>query len=563
MHWLRPSRPGSRGTHRRFIGWSLVVLLLTGLIGATPHQSAAAGYVRPFGPNAPWNIPVAALPRHPASTSYANLLYNDAPDRPGNFNLSFDDYTYPVYEVTSGLPQYTVQLSTNWGNMDGHTMPWDPSWQPAPGTDAQVIVIDPASGYEWDLFKVSVNTATQTISATNANLIQRGLDAGTGSDPASYFTKENGFRPSRGIGIQYLAMLVRPEEITQGSIPHALSMPIRNTDGTTYVAPATKLEHNTGIPGIPEGTRFALQVTDAEIEQWISTLPSGLSLSARNAARTIAHALRDYGWFITDTAGSAPFQFEARVSAGSEWDALGLGTQTLGGKEYPRDLLDGLITSDRIYTLVPSDQYPPYWRFDGNANDASTYGYNGTLLGGAGFSSGRVGQALNLDGIDDYVSVPHQDAFTQAPFTVVGWVQFDQLSSTRGASQYLFRMRHNDVPWHAWRIELEATTNKLMAQVINAGQQAFTLSSSSAVTTGTWYHVALSVDANDQATFYVNGQPQGSVNTGSLFFANSDLRIGTNNPTGNNLDGRMDEVRLYRSALSQSQIQAIMQAESP
>ena len=36
----------------------------------------------------------------------------------------------------------------------------------------------------------------------------------------------------------------------------------------------------------------------------------------------------------------------------------GLATQPVDYKEYPRDLLDGLITPDNIYAIAPSDQYP-------------------------------------------------------------------------------------------------------------------------------------------------------------------------------------------------------------
>jgi hypothetical protein len=46
------------------------------------------------------------------------------------------------------------------------------------------------------------------------------------------------------------------------------------------------------------------------------------------------------------------------VSAGYEWSDLGLDTVEVGGKQYPRDLLDGLMMRERIYVLVPSDDYP-------------------------------------------------------------------------------------------------------------------------------------------------------------------------------------------------------------
>jgi hypothetical protein len=159
---------------------------------------------------------------------------------------------------------------------------------------------------------------------------------------------------SRGIGVPYLAMLIRPAEVREGRIRHAASMPIRNTDGKAYVAPATKLEHPNNPPGIPEGMRFALDMTDEEIEEWVVTLPARV----RKSARVIGRALRDYGWFITDTSGSAKIQLESCVTAGDAWEALGFTEFEERGKTYPRDLLDGLMRRERIYAIVASDQYP-------------------------------------------------------------------------------------------------------------------------------------------------------------------------------------------------------------
>ena len=334
------------------IAWRAVAAALSILVAAATSPAATMGSdrqpgdERAFGPQAPWNVPVAGLPRDPRSDRYAELLWTAAPaDRPGDFNLNFDAYTYPVYYADQATGLYPVQ--TKWRtNLDHQRMPWNPAWRGAAGSDAQAIVLDPATGREWDLWQVSFDG--KTVRATNGSLVR-----------GDYRTKEDGNPPSRGIGIQYLAMLVRPREIADGAIRHALSMPIKNTSRTAYVAPATKLEGKGRTEdAIPEGTRFALEATDKEIDAWADGLPEALPPAARRSARIIARALRDYGWFITDNAGGATFQFESRVTAGDAWVALGLGERSVGWKEYPRDLLDGLFTPGRIYAIVPSDQYP-------------------------------------------------------------------------------------------------------------------------------------------------------------------------------------------------------------
>ncbi len=67
-----------------------------------------------------------------------------------------------------------------------------------------------------------------------------------------------------------------------------------------------------------------------------------------------------------------------------------------------------------------------YYKGDGNAND-SVAGRNGTLVNGAGFDSGVVGQAFRFDGVNDFVSVADDDVWTFAsnPFTIALWANFD------------------------------------------------------------------------------------------------------------------------------------------
>jgi hypothetical protein len=314
-----------------------------------PSKAPSDPCARPFGPNAPWNVPVAGLSRHSRTNVYAERLWEDGSKTAGNINLSFDEYTYPVYHTDQANGQYPVRI--NWNSpLEGKVIPWHPNWRPAKGTDAQVIILDPDTGREWDLWQVKFDG--RTVRATNGNLV-----------PGNYWTREVGFKPSRGAGIPYLAMLVRPYEIECGEIPHALSMAIRNTDGDSYVAPATKLEHPDHGPGVPEGMRFALDVSDADIEAWLAELPEEVPEATRQSARIIGRALRDYGWFITDTAGSAHLQFEYRGTAGDQWERLGLGHLEVDDFHvYPRDLLDGLLKKERIYAIVPSDDYPPSLR---------------------------------------------------------------------------------------------------------------------------------------------------------------------------------------------------------
>jgi hypothetical protein len=58
-------------------------------------------YQRPYGPRAPWNVPLQGIPHHPESGLWAERLWRlSTAARPGNFNLGgFENYSYSVYWI--------------------------------------------------------------------------------------------------------------------------------------------------------------------------------------------------------------------------------------------------------------------------------------------------------------------------------------------------------------------------------------------------------------------------------------------------------------------------------
>jgi len=65
-----------------------------------------------------------------------------------------------------------------------------------------------------------------------------------------------------------------------------------------------------------------------------------------------------------------------------------------------------------------------YYPFEGNANDASGNGNHGTEQGGPTYVGGVCGEAISLDGLDDCVMVPKENAPQRGPYgTVAGWVK--------------------------------------------------------------------------------------------------------------------------------------------
>lgn len=322
---------------------------VAGFTAADCWSQATPGYVRPFGPRAPWNVPIEHLPRHDESNVLVQRLFFDPTGaRNTRFQVTVDAYAMAVYDAAKSTAP--APIKSYWpSNLTGK-LPWNPQWKPAVGLAGQMIILDHMNGLEWDLSEVDYKLFV--VNAATANLV-----------PGDFRTREVGFPPSRGSGIPFLAMLVRPAEVRAGVIEHALSMSVGNISGVEFVPPATKLEFpRGGRAGIPVGTRYSLMITDAELDLWLRRLPKDLSDRTRETARIVAVALRDYGWFVTDVSPGNLLHFESRVTAEREWLSLGLDDQKIRKSEYPRDLIDGLLTPERIVAYAPSDQYPEAWR---------------------------------------------------------------------------------------------------------------------------------------------------------------------------------------------------------
>ena len=135
---------------------------------------------------------------------------------------------------------------------------------------------------------------------------------------------------------------------------------------------------------------------------------------------------------------------------------------------------------------------------DGNANDVQG-GNNGTLQGGATFTSGKVGQAFSFNG-SSWVSVPDAaNLHFTSQFTLDAWVNpvslsgfpmiFSKFGSANDSSYELHLQPDGSV-----RANVSGNGSTLDALVSGAG----------VVTAGTWSQVATTFNAGDWK-IYVNG----------------------------------------------------------
>ena len=95
-------------------------------------------------------------------------------------------------------------------------------------------------------------------------------------------------------------------------------------------------------------------------------------------------------------------------------------------------LLIALLSFSSFFSQVPS--YVPtnglvgWWPFNGNANDESGNGNNGTV-NGATLTTDRFGNsngAFSFNGVNSYISVQDSNTLHQNVFTISSWVNGDE-----------------------------------------------------------------------------------------------------------------------------------------
>ena len=175
-------------------------------------------------------------------------------------------------------------------------------------------------------------------------------------------------------------------------------------------------------------------------------------------------------------------------------------------------------------------------------------------LEGVAWVVGKIGNGLELDGVDDYVLLPNSifNSPTQ-PRSFTVWVK----PAAIGSKGYVVALRSASDGDVALSVRDDGRVRFRVAE--NSGTAAF---SSTVLSAGSWYHLAGTWDGSRLAV-YVDGVEEAS-NTQSGEPGNGNgIRLG-NNPDvdGSHFNGVMDDVRFYDRELSPTEVQSIYSAGS-
>jgi len=277
------------------------------------------------------------------------------------------------------------------------------------------------------------------------------------------------------------------------------------------------------------------------------------------------------GEFVDSIASGDTVNFSGILQIGTNWsvvpgwwngdiDEVRTYNRALSANEI-KQLYDSTKGSVINKTASPgnlSDGLVGHWTFDGpdmvsNIADISGNSNHGALQGQTSTTTviGKIGQALDFDGVDDGILVPDSNSLDIGTndMSISGWIK-----TTDKTFNTLLEKQLNSTRY----VIVVATSGALrfMIEDVLSGQiSAF----SNNVADGEWHHFVVVADRDANATWYVDGVIDGTpvdISSAPGDLSNgADLGIATNDlATGNYLDTTLDDFRIYNRLLTPAEI---------
>ena len=200
------------------------------------------------------------------------------------------------------------------------------------------------------------------------------------------------------------------------------------------------------------------------------------------------------------------------------------------------------------------DSLVAFYPFNGNANDASSKGNNGTV-NGAILTTDRFGNsnsAYEFDGSNDYIEIPTSSSLDlNYKFSVSVW--FYQTDAATAGYRLIDKNTAGFPDGYGIDTRGDATGKTVRMYFKNQDPDANSLHS-----LNSWNHIVITYDSLE-IKFYLNGQLENTVNIVGTDAPANNLPLligcgqnGTNRQ--NFFEGKIDDLRIYSRALSSAEV---------
>jgi Domain of unknown function (DUF4082)/Concanavalin A-like lectin/glucanases superfamily/Hypothetical glycosyl hydrolase family 15 len=325
--------------------------------------------------------------------------------------------------------------------------------------------------------------------------------------------------------------------------PYLKSSPGKNTARSiTLPNPAKRITHdvvNKNWGKLPNTQTFNLPANRGAIFYTVNLTTSGIQNSSNN------QIAKDNGQQSSDSSQS--------TAVNNKQDA---NVPKLPSKEeVSSDSLEPFPNLSMDISLVA------HWPLDsiadeitqeltGNANDGSVNGDPQSV-------NGNHGRAVKFIEAEDYILISDSPSLHfEKELTLSFWMKIDQYP--RFWQVIIDKSDYAKGAWHGFYIDMQADGR---LRLVSNAASSTTFRSSRQIPKNVWTHVTLIINQKTSA-FYIDGNFAGSVASRRNYqLSNSnDMLIGRNSLANRPFQGALDDVRVYDTALSETEIKEVVLA---
>ena len=251
-----------------------------------------------------------------------------------------------------------------------------------------------------------------------------------------------------------------------------------------------------------------------------------------------------------------------------------LGNTQFNGKIDGANIWSRALSLSEIISLHNAGngaQYPFSSQNLPSTNDAVGTSH-GTLVNGATFSTGKIGNAFSFDGINDSIDIGNKFDLGTKSWTFNVWFNANTIKD-----QYIFSKGRSN--WESFRYGLNVKADgKLSILIVDNMPGSIAPTSTQTITTGQWYMATVVIDRSygvgqwsNQYQFtlklYINGIQETLIGTSSItnsstitnYYNPTNFRIGAfGDSSGNglvsNFNGKIDLLSIWDRPLTQSEV---------
>ncbi len=196
------------------------------------------------------------------------------------------------------------------------------------------------------------------------------------------------------------------------------------------------------------------------------------------------------------------------------------------------------------------------------AHDSTRFGLDCILQGDASWAAGYIDNAVRLDGDGDYIDLGSSSRLKQPlPITFSLWFKLDNLTNY----QVIINLDANDTggDHRFYGPELLIMNTGEVAISYGDGQPNYSLRykiGTTQLATDAWYHIAGVIRGPEDMDIYINGSNDDGAYGGTggpMAYLGGPAYLGSRKGSEYFMHGRLDDVRMYSRALSESEIQIL------